>query len=255
MSSSVSPQLRAIVILGSGLSGCYAPQEVQALDQAGDPRVEGHSCRTAIVGSAHGEVLVAFGRRHLYEGVDAHAIGATIASARLRGASVAVVTNAAGGLHPLLEVGDVMLITDVMGVWLARALRSLRIDGQRRGRPLSDALATDCYEGIELRSLACGVSVRRGTYAAVSGPSYETRAEVRMLRRLGADAVGMSTLPELAIAAQLGMRCVGLSLITNTASDTASTPVAHGDVLEAGVSRAAAVRAVIDASLDALADV
>jgi purine-nucleoside phosphorylase len=113
---------------------------------------------------------------------------------------------------------------------------------------------TDCYADIVARGLVAGLRLQQGTYAAVIGPSYETRAEIRMLRRLGADAVGMSTVPEVAAAATLGMTSVGLSLITNVGSDTGAAPLSHDDVVSRGKLDAKRIRIAVDNTLSALLD-
>jgi purine-nucleoside phosphorylase len=114
------------------------------------------------------------------------------------------------------------------------------------------AFATDLYDAIEAGAMEHGVRLQRGLYAGVLGPSYEARAEIRMLRRMGADAVGMSTLAEVAAANHLPMRIVGLSLITNTLSDTARITLDHEDVVEQGRLARKRMRTAINAAMAVL---
>jgi purine-nucleoside phosphorylase len=127
-----------------------------------------------------------------------------------------VLTNAAGGIHRRLKTGDLMLITDHLNLLGANPLR-----GGPHFLDLSSVYDVPVVEGL-----------KRGVYAAMAGPTYETPAEVRMLRTLGADAVGMSTVPEAIVARQTGLGVIGISLITNAAAGTGKGPVSHQEVLE-----------------------
>ncbi|MEO5931387.1 MAG: hypothetical protein ABIR47_15750, partial [Candidatus Kapaibacterium sp.] len=153
--------------------------------------------------------------------------------------------------------GEIMLIDDYIGSLLGRRMRAgIDADDEpvmaNRGAGTRPALSVGRYEAIELLALERGLRLRRGVYAGVTGPSYETRGEVGMLRRMGADAVGMSTIPEIAEAARRGMNITGFSLITNTLSDTRRVRLEHGDVLGQGGMASARMRIALEACLDAL---
>jgi purine-nucleoside phosphorylase len=195
------------------------------------------------MGDLHGVPAAVFlGRVHLYEGFG---IGATTLIPRLAaelGASVLILTNAAGGLRSSLRRGQLMLIEDHINLLGQNPLTGWRFPD---GTPAFVDISA-VYDR-ELVALAGGVAARegieavKGIYAAVPGPSYETPAETEFLRRSGADAVGMSTVPESVAAVALGMRVVGISCITNVAG----TPGTHEDVLEAGNEAAASLRRLL----------
>jgi purine-nucleoside phosphorylase len=142
-----------------------------------------------------------------------------------------VVTNAAGGIRRTFRPGDLMLIGDHLNLSFRSPLAGSLIPGEERFPDMSDP-----YDA-ELRSLArdtarsLGIGLQEGVYAGVLGPSYETPAEIRMLQRMGADAVGMSTVPEVVTARANGVRCLGFSLISNLATGIETTSLAHADVL------------------------
>lgn len=247
--------LDALIILGSGMSGCFLPEEYEVVADRGASSVMGHSGRLALL---PGRVLLALGRRHLYEGYDIDEITWMVRQAASLGARWLIVTNAAGGLNPLFRAGEVMLIDDYLAAPLggAQALgpeRALRRDAgtyplisSHREGPFDTGL----YPEIEGRALQEGILLRRGVYAGVTGPSYETRAEIRALRRMGADAVGMSTVAETAAARVLGMRVVGLSLITNVLTDSARILLDHLDVVEQGKLAERGMRGAIDVVME-----
>ena len=184
-------------------------------------------------------VLYQKGRLHSYQGYSAHQTVFAIRLGALLGASVLVMTNAAGGLDPDQNPGDLVLIRDHLNLIL---LNPLRGDLPREWGPRFPDLSR-AYDP-DLRSLARtigeqqGIDLAEGVYAAVPGPSYETPAEVKMLRTLGADLVGMSTVLEVIAAKQMGMRCLCLSLVTNLGSGVVDEPMDHEDVLK--MSRASA---------------
>jgi purine-nucleoside phosphorylase len=242
-----------LVILGSGLSGCFAVDEYDIIGDDAAVTVKGHSGKLAILRGMGGGVMIALGRRHMYEGHSGDDVQGTVRYAISHGVRNLIVTNAAGGLNPRFRTGDIMLITDTIGSLIGRSLAITPIvnGGIERGRPMA-SFATDLYDSIELGAMEHSVYLQRGVYAGVSGPSYETRAEIRMLRRMGADAVGMSTLAEVAAAHQGSMRVVGLSLISNTLSDTARIALDHDDVVEQGRLARERMRLTIDAAIAVL---
>jgi purine-nucleoside phosphorylase len=237
------------VVLGSGLGDAvagdvlpeaeYVFESLPGFPAAGVP---GHPGRL-VLGECYGVPAAVFrGRVHLYEG---HGIGATTLIPRLAaglGARTLILSNAAGGLDPAMRAGQLMLLRDHINLLGVNPLFGWRSPG---GGPAfvslqhvyDPALLALAEEG----AAAGGVELLRGVYAAVSGPSYETTAEREALRRLGADAVGMSTVPEAVAAAALGLRVLGVSCITNVADDQD----AHEDVLAVAKRAATDLRAVL----------
>jgi len=235
--TNVKPQLA--IILGSGLGELADEVEVDAVFPynkiPGFPQttIEGHAGRL-VVGKLQGRnVVVMQGRFHYYEGHPMWLIIFPVRVMRALGASTLLVTNAAGGLNPDFNAGDVMLITDHINTMGTNALIGPNEDGL--GPRFPDM--THTYDP-ELRDLilqiaeAKGIPLQQGVYAAVSGPSFETPAERRYLRIIGADAVGMSTVPDVTAAIHAGMRVLGLSAITNKATgDADQQPDSHDEVL------------------------
>jgi purine-nucleoside phosphorylase len=245
--SAVSP--RIAVVTGSGLrqavEGDLDPDRelsFEALPGFPTPTVPGHVGRL-MMGELHGVPAAVFlGRVHLYEGFG---MGATTLIPRLAaelGASVLVLTNAAGGLLSSMRRGQLMLIQDHINLLGQNPLTGWRFpDGTPAFVDISAVYDRDLVtlaDGVAGRE---GIETVRGIYVAVPGPSYETPAETEFLRRSGGDAVGMSTVPESVAGVALGMRVVGISCITNVAG----TPGTHEDVLEAGNEAAASLRRLL----------
>ncbi len=229
------------VILGSGL-GALA-DEIEALasvpysDIPGFARssVEGHVGRL-VLGTLEGTPVVAMqGRLHFYEGHSLQAATFPVRVMRALGAQTLVVTNAAGGLNPLFQAGDLMLIEDHINMlgWGGQNPLIGPNDSSLGPRfpaiePAYDPALLDMAERVAKN---CNVPVRRGVYIVLAGPNYETRAELRLLRQWGADAVGMSTVPEVIVARHGGMRVLGISNITNMALADSTEPANHKEVL------------------------
>jgi purine-nucleoside phosphorylase len=220
------------LVLGSGL-GEYAESLPGSLTfPSGEipsyPRstVPGHKGRI-VFAEIGGRSLIAFqGRIHLYECNDLSMVLFPIAVAAGLGARTLVVTNAAGGINRQFTPGDLMLITDQIDL----TLHAETIPGERGWkREMFDPVLT---EHASLLATERGLPVRRGVYAAVKGPSYETAAEVEMIYRLGGDAVGMSTVKEVAFASRLGMKILGISCITNKATGIGTTKLNHDEVTQ-----------------------
>jgi purine-nucleoside phosphorylase len=229
------------VVLGSG----WAPAadrlgppaaEIPMADLAGfpAPTVAGHAGVVRSVDVGGRRTLVLVGRSHLYEGTGTDAVVHGVRTAIAAGCSVVVLTNAAGGVDPALAVGRPVLIAD----HLNRTGHNPLVGPPPPTGPRFVDLS-DCWSA-RLRSIARDLdpTVREGVYAAFLGPSYETPAEVRMARTLGADLVGMSTVLEAIVARQLGAEVVGLSLVTNPAAGVVAAPIDHADVLATGQSAA-----------------
>jgi purine-nucleoside phosphorylase len=226
------------LVLGSGLgslgdefeSAVRIPyEELPHWPQVG---VVGHS-GTLVAGVLEGVPAVALkGRAHLYEG---HAPGPATLPVRVLaelGVRALFVSNAAGAIHPTFRPGDLMLISDHLNLMGLNPLTGQVVEGDVRFPDMSDAYDSKLRELVRETALAEDVPLHEGVYAGLLGPSYETPAEIRMLERLGADAVGMSTVPEVIVARAMGLRCFGVSCLTNYAAGITSEPLRHDGVME-----------------------
>lgn len=233
----VAPE--ALVVAGSGLGGVAEGMErtveVPFRELPGLPAtgVEGHAGRFVSGTLAGGEVLVQSGRFHVYEGVSFEALVLPVRMAARLGARLLVLTNAAGGIRPDLEPGSIMVLDDQINVTFRSPLVGPPTPGELRFPDMSAPFDPSLQELALRAGHARNVRLFRGTYAGVVGPSYETRAEIRMLARMGADAVGMSTVPEVLTARALGLRVLGLSLITNRATGRGGPGPSHREVVRA----------------------
>ncbi|MFN3929856.1 MAG: purine-nucleoside phosphorylase, partial [Thermoflexus sp.] len=200
--------------------------------------VEGHPGRV-IIGRLEGHpVMVLQGRAHFYEGYSVQRITFPVRVMQLLGVRILILTNAAGGLNPAFRPGDVMILRDHIGLFGMAGANPLRGPNEADWGPRFPDLSR-AYDP-ELRALARevaeaqGIPVHEGVYVMLGGPSFETPAEVRFLRLIGADAVGMSTVPEVIVACHGGMRVLGLSGISNVLNPDAFEPPTHEEVLQAG---------------------
>jgi purine-nucleoside phosphorylase len=231
---------RAAFVFGSGLSKVLPLESSNALTFAEIPEfprgaVAGHD-RVLEFGRAEGApVLVLRGRVHGYEGVPLADATMPIRVAKALGAPWILLTNAAGAIRPSYEVGDLVFLTDHLNWMGDNPLLGPNDDRLGPRFPdMSRAYSTRLRAVAEAAARAAGIATRRGVYAAVSGPHYETPAELRMLRLAGADLVGMSTVPEAIVARHSGMRVLGISGISNKANLDGDTETTHEEVLEAG---------------------
>ena len=226
------------LILGSGLGDMAEAVEGATVIPTSEvphyPRstVAGHSGRL-VFGTLEGvEVVVIQGRAHLYEGHPPAAIAFPVRLVHALGARRLLVTNAAGGIQPRLRPGTLMFITDHLNMVTGTAIRSVaRAPRPPRGTHPYDP---DWLDLAELIALDLNVRTERGVYLWTRGPSYETKAEIGAYRRIGADAVGMSTVPEVLEAVARGMKVLGISSITNPAAGLSKEPLSHDDVLQVG---------------------
>jgi purine-nucleoside phosphorylase len=231
---------RAILILGSGLSGVVdeiaEATRIPYTEIPGFPHstVAGHA--GALVAGRWGgvEVVAMAGRFHLYEGWTPRDIARPIRALCGLGPRVMVLTNAAGGLRPGMKPGDLMLIADHLNLMSRNPLIGPVEEGEERFPDMSDPYDAAFRREAEAVALEQRIRLEQGVYAALAGPSYETPAEIRMLARLGADAVGMSTVPETIVARARGVRVLGISCITNLAAGLAGHPLSHEEVMEVG---------------------
>ena len=237
---------RVGVVLGSGLGAVADAVEDQVVvdyeELPGFPRptVEGHFGR-AVVGTIGGvPVAVLQGRAHLYEGGDPEALRLPVHALRAAGASILVLTNAAGSLRPEVGPGSLMAITDhinMQGVNLLVGPNDASIGP--RFPSLRDAYDPLLLASLRASAAALGISLAEGVYLAVMGPTFETPAEIRAFRVLGADAVGMSTVQETIIARHCGLRVAAVSVITNLAEGMTDEPLSHEQTLRAAEAGAA----------------
>lgn len=253
-----APDPEILLVLGSGLGqladAVIDPVVVPFVELPGWPAtsVVGHAGRYVAGRIGERSVLLQAGRFHLYEGHAPEVVAAPVRVAAALGVDTIVLTNAAGGVDPSLEPGDLVLIEDHINLMF----RSPLVGAVRRG----DVRFPDMSEPYdrELRALArdaagrAGVPLRRGVYAAMLGPSFETAAEVRMLGTLGAHVVGMSTVPEVIAARARGLRCVAFSAVTNKGTGLAAEPQSHEEVMEVGRRAGAALVRILEELLRVL---
>ena len=196
--------------------------------------VEGHAGEL-VFGQMDGkDVAVLRGRVHAYEGLDARQVTFPIRLLHAIGVEELIVTNAAGGINPSFEPGTLMFIEDHINHAFLNPLAGPNDGDGPRFPDMSAPYDPDWLSRSEEAALQLGIATRRGVYLWTLGPSYETKAEVRAFARLGADAVGMSTVPEVIQAIYLGMRVLGISTITNYAAGLSDEPLAHDDVMLVG---------------------
>jgi len=226
------------IILGSGLGGLGAKiadaVRIPFGDIPGFPEatVVGHE-GTMLLGSLGGRDVVALsGRFHVYEGHSAALAAFPVRVFHALGARDMFVSNAAGGMSPKLAVGELMMITDHINLMGTNPLAGEVQETDSRFTDMTDAYDPAFRRILRNSAEELGITLREGVYACVPGPSYETPAEVKMLRMLGADAVGMSTVPEVIVARGLGMRVAGVSCITNAAAGVTGAALSHAEVLE-----------------------
>lgn len=230
------------LVLGSGLGDVAGEVAYATSFSYGDlpgfpsPSVAGHAGRL-LAGTLEGaRVLVFVGRFHTYEGYSARQVTVPVRLARALGCRRLLLTNAAGGVNPEFAPGDVMFISDHLNLLGDNPLRGVR---ENPFLDLSQVYEERLYIPLVSFAREAGISLHRGVLAALPGPTYETPAEVRMLRLLGADAVSMSTVPEAIVGKYLDMEIAGLSLISNQAAGLSAAPLDHADVLAVGRSGAA----------------
>ena len=227
------------VVLGSGL-GAFADHLADAravpfTELPGFPRttVQGHKGRLVYGKLGQAPVLALQGRLHGYEGHDAATVAFPARVLAVLGARALIVTNAAGGVNPSFAPGELMRITDHVNLTGRNPLIGPNEEQLGPRFPdLSRAYDPRLAEALEEAARASSQKLRAGVYLMMNGPSYETPAEVRAARTLGADAVGMSTVPEVIVAAHMGLPVCGISCITNLAAGISQHPLTHQEVME-----------------------
>ena len=226
------------IVLGSGLGGLASRIEsavaIPFADVPGFPSatVVGHAGKL-IGGTLAGRPVVALaGRFHMYEGHDAALAGFPVRVFHALGIRALFVSNAAGGIRRTFRAGDLMLIRDHLNLMFRNPLIGEVEPGDERFPDMSTPYDEAFARQLRDHATALGIPLQEGVYGGLLGPTYETPAEVRMLATLGADAVGMSTVPEVIVARALGMRVAGISCITNLASGISPHPLSHAEVIE-----------------------
>jgi purine-nucleoside phosphorylase len=228
------------IVLGSGLGGL-----ADRLEQAtripfahipGFPNatVAGHAGQLLAGMLAGRPVVLLAGRFHMYEGHDASLAAFPVRVLRALGAPVYIASNAAGGVRRTFQPGDLMLIADHMNLMFRNPLIGAAEAGDERFPDMSDPYDRALRALMRTSATAVGVPLHDGVYCGLLGPTYETPSEVRMLERLGVDAVGMSTVPEVIMARAIGLRAVAVSCITNKAAGLSHEKLDHADVMAAG---------------------
>ena len=232
---------RIAVVLGSG-QGAFAdeldgPVVIPYEEIPGWPRstAVGHEGKL-VIGSCEGvSVAVLAGRAHLYEGYTAQQAAYGIRVLRRLGVEAVVLTNASGGINTTYKPGDLVLISDHINLLGQNPLSGPNDDALGPRFPDMSEAYSKALRGIAREAAAgMGLELREGVYAAVPGPSYETPAEIRYLRAIGADLVGMSTVPEAIAGNHMGMRVLGISCVTNHAAGVVEQKLVHSEVLEVG---------------------
>lgn len=237
----IKTEPRIAIILGSGL-GAFADEfddavgipysEIPGFKQS---TAQGHAGRL-VIGSIDSVPLLAMqGRVHYYEGYSLEEVTFPIRTFKLLGIKTLILTNASGGINVELGQGALMVISDHVNLMGDNPLRGK--NDERFGPRFPDMTAVysrDLQAFVVEEAKTIGVDVRRGIYGALSGPSYETPAEIHLLRNLGADAVGMSTVPEAIVARHMGMEVLGISCITNMAAGIGDEPINHEEVMATG---------------------
>jgi len=232
------------MILGSGLGSMAEAVEEAVIIPYGEipswpvSTVEGHQGRLVIGSLEQQNVLIMQGRSHYYEGYSMSEIGFPVRVMQRLGVEILIVTNAAGGVNQEFEPGDVMLITDhlnLLGMAGESPLRGPNFDsiGPRfpdMGRAYDQELGALARQAVVEKDF----QLQEGVYVCLAGPSFETPADLRFLKAIGVDAVGMSTVPEVTVARHGGMRVLGLSTISNKANLDGDTLTSHEEVLAAG---------------------
>ena len=232
---------RVAVVLGSGLGG-FADDFEDAVaipyeDIPGFVRstAQGHAGRLVVGKIDQVPILAMQGRVHYYEGYSMEEVTFAIRTFKLLGIKTLLLTNAAGGINVQLSQGALMVISDHLNLMGVNPLRGANDERFGPRFPDMSAVYSPALQEIVVEEArALGIELRRGIYAALSGPNYETPSEIHLLRNCGADAVGMSTVPEAIVARQMDMEVLGISCITNMAAGISDEPINHDEVMETG---------------------
>lgn len=232
---------RVALVLGSGL-GAFADEfeastaiPYEEINGFPTSTAQGHAGRLVIGKVEQVPVIAMQGRVHFYEGYSLEEVTFPMRVFKQLGIKTVILTNAAGGIDVQLSQGALMVISDHLNLMGVNPLRGPNDDQFGPRFPdMSEVYSRELQELTVEEARGLGVEVRRGIYAALTGPSYETPAEIHMLRTFGADAVGMSTVPEAIVARHMGIQVLGISCITNMAAGISDEPINHEEVMETG---------------------
>ncbi|MDD2525210.1 MAG: purine-nucleoside phosphorylase [Bacteroidales bacterium] len=250
--AALSLQPEVAIVLGSGLGNLTSDMEVKEVIRYQDiphfpvSTVEGHEGKLICGMLAGKPVLVMSGRFHYYEGYSMKEVTFPVRVMQQLGIRYLFLSNAAGGLNPLFQMGDVMLITDHINYFPENPLRGKNHSELGERFPdMSEAYDKQLRALVLQISAEKGISLRQGVYVGTSGPSYETPAETRFFRTIGADAVGMSTIPEVIVARHGGIRVVAFSVITNCNNPDNMLQTSHSEVQRVARQAETALRSII----------
>ena len=250
------------MMLGSGWNSAADQMDIiaevpySAIPHLGGATVIGHSGRLLLARSANGgggsasggQALVFCGRRHWYEGAEWEAVVMPAEISRRLGVRDFLVTNAAGGIRKGLKPGDIVMLTDHIKLSHQSPLRGPHNPDFGPRFPDQSAVYSAELQNLIARAAAeCGIAIERGVYVFAAGPTFETPAEIRAYGILGADVVGMSTVPEASVATACGMRVAGLSFVSNMAAGISAEPLTGDDVIECAKTNAPKLAALINA--------
>lgn len=250
---------RVHLVLGSGLGGLAARVHDHVTVPFGDlpgfpdTSVESHAGEFVLGHIAGVPVVVQSGRFHVYEGHGSGIVLAPVRTGRAAGARIVVLTNAAGGIRSDLVPGSLMLVDDHLNAMFRAPLAGPAHEHEDRFPDMSRPYDPVLMSLAEAAALEAGIALPRGVYGAVHGPSFETPAEVRALRTAGADAVGMSTVPEVLAARAGGQRALAISAITNRASGLGLQPVDHTAVMSYASSAGRTLASLLETLLPSIA--
>ena len=239
LKSKMHTQPKTAIILGTGLGSLV--NEITDKYEIGYENipnfpvstVEGHSGRLIFGKLGNKDIMAMQGRFHFYEGYTMKEVTFPIRVMRELGIQTLFVSNAAGGMHPDFEIGDLMIITDHINFFPEHPLRGKNIPYGPRFPDMSEAYNKGLIRKADAIATEKGIKVQHGIYIGTQGPTYETPAEYKMFRILGADAVGMSTVPEVIVANHCGIKVFGISVITDLGVEGKIVEVTHEDVQKA----------------------
>jgi purine-nucleoside phosphorylase len=249
---------RIAIVLGSGLGGLTdrvaAPRRIAYRDVPGFPlpTVSGHGGEL-VAGTIVGRpVLAQSGRVHPYEGYDAATCALPVRVFAELGVQIVIITNAVGGIRRTFARGSLMLIADHINLTFRNPLIGPVLQSEERFPDMSEPYDLELRRTTREVARERGIGLEEGVYAGVLGPSFETPAEIRMLERFGADVVGMSTVAEVIAARARGLRCLGVSTITNLASGIGPAKLSHSEVMETGEHVQGSLGALVEGVVDRL---
>ena len=227
------------IILGTGLGSLvHEITDSYELKYADIPNfpvstVEGHSGKLIFGKLGSKDIMAMQGRFHFYEGYSMKEVTFPVRVMKELGIKTLFVSNAAGGMNPGFSIGDLMIITDHINLFPEHPLRGKNIDYGPRFPDMSEAYSKDLIARAKAIAAELGITVREGVYLGTQGPTFETPSEYRMFHRLGADAVGMSTVPEVIVANHCGIKVFGISIVTDLGVEGKIVEVTHEEVQKA----------------------